>query len=272
MANFEQEQSRDVEIQNAKDEIRMREDAGEDVEREKIALIEKIYSEDSSKEEKEGFDEWFLHVPENSSEKPISVASIEEIERFLPKYSNYNGERITLFFAKETFLPDELQMIMENFSRRDPSFEISITKHRDDLISMGIGGKIRNTSVDFGGKYLGHYHPTRFELENKEALPNCFIAGLMPSAGDLKGFLNHPESVREGTKIFSKNGYVSFQLSEEEGNYDKSLEEFKQKYFDLFLGENKLGLKSDEEVKEYFKENFGTEISFHYYKEESSDR
>lgn len=272
MSDFEQKQARKrEEIQKLRNEIKSREESGEDVVEEKVALIEKIYMEEPSEEERNGFDQWLAQIPENSLEKPIAVVGIEEIERFLPQYSNYSGGRIALFFTKEVFSLDELQAIMESFSHQDPLFEISITRHSDNLISIGIGDKLRNGSIRFDGEYFGHYHPTRVELENKEILPDCFTAGLMPSAGDIKGFLKNVESIKEGTKIFSKNGYVSIGPAGEGGDYDKNLNEFKQKYFDLFLGENKLGLKSDEEVKEYFKENFGLEIDFHYSEQASRD-
>ncbi|MBI5913050.1 hypothetical protein HY839_01250 [Candidatus Azambacteria bacterium] len=271
MPNFEKKQARDEEIQRMRNEIKTKEEGGEDVTEEKIAVIEKIYTYEPSEEERNGFDAWLAHMPENSVEKPIVVANIEEIERVLPQYSNYSGEKVNLFFTKEVFLPDELQAIMENFSHGDPAFEISITRHSDDLISIGIGDTLRNGSIIFDGEYFGHYHPTRSTLENKEELPDCFVAGLMPSAGDIKGFLKYEESVKGGTKIFSKNGYVFIKPLEEEGSFDQKLDEFKQNYFDLFLGENRLNLKSDEEVKEYFKENLGFDIDFHYFEQASRE-
>ena len=252
-------------IQELRDQVAIKESAGEDATKEKITLIEKLYDIDYTDEEKKAFDDWLARVPESSAEKPIIINNVGEIARFLPQYGNYRGEKINLFFMKEAFLPDELQAILEMFSRNNPSFEISVARNGDNLISVGIGDKVRNGSTILDGEYFGHYHPTQFKLENEEVLPSCFTMGLMPSAGDVKGFLKHSESVKEGTRIFSKNGYVFIKPAQETENIGQVLGEFSQKYFDLFLGLNKLGLKSDEEVADYFKENFGFDIEFHYF-------
>lgn len=254
-------------IQELRDQVAIKENVGEDATKEKIALIEKLYAIDYTDEEKKAFDDWLARVSESSAEKPIVINNIEEVARFLPQNGNYRGEKINLFFKKEAFLPDELQTILEMFSQDNPSFEISVVRHGNNLISVGIGDKVRNGSTILDGEYFGHYHPTQFELENEEALPSCFTMGLMPSAGDVKGFLKHFESVKEGTRIFSKNGYVFIKPAVEIENLDQVLGEFSQKYFDLFLGLNKLGLKSDEEVADYFRKNFGFDIEFHYFRQ-----
>lgn len=232
--------------------------------KQKISSIEELYDFGNSEEERMGFDEWLAQVPENSQDKPILIHDVAELVRFLPQSGNYKEERVNLFFEKIEFTPDDLQKILEQFSRNDPSFEISVTKHADGLISIGIGDKAGNRSIIFDGEYFGHYHPTSLKLKNEDALPKCFVAGLMPSAGDVKGFMKHSESVAKGTRIFSKNGYVLIKPMEGTGSQRDALKEFSEKYFDLFLGENKLGLKSDAEVKEYFKQNLGFEIVFHY--------
>ena len=252
-------------IQELRDRVIIKESAGGDSTQEKIALIEGLYDIDYTDEEKKAFDDWLARVPESSAEKPIIINKIEEIERFLPQHGNYRGEKINIFFIKDVFLPGELQAILERFSQNNPPFEISVVRNGDNLISVGIGGKVRNGSTIFDGEYFGHYHPTQFKLENKEALPSCFTMGLMPSAGDVKGFLKNSESVKEGTRIFSKNGYLFIKPTQETENIGQVLGEFSQKYFDLFLGLNRLGLKSDEEVADYFKKNFGFDIEFHYF-------
>ena len=252
-------------IQELRDRVIIKESAGGDSTQEKIALIEGLYDIDYTDEEKKAFDDWLARVPESSAEKPIIINNVEEVARFLPQNGNYRGEKINLFFKKEAFLPDELQAILEMFSQDNPSFEISVVRHGNNLISVGIGDKARNGSTILDGENFGHYHPTQFKLENEEVLPSCFTMGLMPSAGDVKGFLKHFESVKEGTRIFSKNGYVFIKPALETENIDQVLGEFSQKYFDLFLGLNKLGLKSDEEVVNYFKENFGFDIELHYF-------
>jgi len=226
------EQEKKRMIQELRDQVAIKESAGEDATKEKIALIEKLYAINYTEEEKKAFDDWLAQVSESSAEKPIIINNVEEITGFLPQNGNYRGERINLFFKKEVFLPDELQAILEMFSQGNPSFEISVVRHGNNLISVGIGDKVRNGSTILDGEYFGHYHPTQFELENEEALPNCFTMGLMPSAGDVKGFLKHSESVKEGTRIFSKNGYVFIKPALETENIDQVLGEFSQKYFD----------------------------------------
>jgi hypothetical protein len=62
-------------------------------------------------------------------------------------------------------------------------------RYSNNIISVGIGDKVRNNRTIFEGEYFGHYHSIQLELENEEILPNCFIKGLMPSPGGLKGFL-----------------------------------------------------------------------------------
>lgn len=96
-------------------------------------------------------------------------------------------------------------------------------------------------------------------------MPLSFVAGLMPSRGDLIVFFKFPESVKGGTKIFSKNGYAHIKPIRKIENQDLALREFEEKYFDLFLGENKFDFKSDKEVIKYFEEKFGLEIQFNYF-------
>jgi len=243
------------------------------LEEKKSLIVEKLGIE-YTEEEKIDFNQWLERIPENSAEKPIIVANIEEIPAFLPKTANYKGERINLVFAKqEGFTPEDLQTILENFAQQKSSFEISLTKHNDHLISIGIGDKVKNSSTLLKGEYFGHYHPTQIQtkLECKEILPDSFVAGLMPSPGDIKGFLEHPESVINGTRIFSDKGYIYFRLVEKVENPDPSFDNFEQKYFDLFLGENKFDFKSDKEMADYFRKNFGIEIEFHYFDEKTTE-
>jgi len=238
---------------------------------EKIGLIEKKLAIEYSEEERKGFDRWLSQLPENSLEKPIAITNIDEITSFLPDVPNYKNESINLFFTKGEFVPDELQSILEKFSKTNPSFEISLVKHNGSVISIGIGNKIRNASTILSGEYFGHYHPTQIEMENNESLPYCFVAGLMPSAGDIKGFLKHPESVKKGTRIFSKNGYVLIKPTTEIKDFNRAIDNFNQNYFDLFLGVNKFGFKSDDEIIKYFKDAFGFDIEFHYFDQENAE-
>lgn len=251
-------------MENFKNKLRL-ENLENRVLQEKIALIEKKLNVEYSEEEKVTFDQWLSQVPENSLEKPITITNIDEIIAFLPEAPNYKEDKINLFFKKEKFTAEDLQSILEKFSKTNPSFEISLVKHNDNIISIGIGNKVRNVSTILSGEYYGHYHPTQIQLENSENLPYCFVAGLMPSAGDIKVFLKHAESVKKGTRIFSKNGYIFIKSTAETRDFSQAVESFSQKYFDLFLGINKFGFKSDDEVTRYFKEKFGLDIVFHYF-------
>ncbi|HNW96445.1 MAG TPA: hypothetical protein PLQ44_00085 [Candidatus Paceibacterota bacterium] len=232
---------------------------------EKIAMIEQKLDVKYLEEEKEIFDQWLSQVPENSLQKPITITNIDDVALFLPEAPNYKEDKVNLFFAKEKFTQEELQEILEKFSKTNPSFEISLVRHNDDVISVGVGNKVRNSSTILSGEYFGHYHPTQIKLENSENLPHCFIMGLMPSAGDIKGFLRHAESVKGGTRIFSKNGYIFIKPTAETKDFSQAVESFSQSYFDLFLGLNKFDFKSDNEVIKYFKEKFGFDVDFHYF-------
>jgi|SRR3989344_351075 len=257
-------------VRELRDKIATKEKAGEDATAEKIALIEQLYSIDYTDEEKKAFDTWLEQVSESSPENPIVIDNIEDVAGLLPQHGNYRGEKVNLFFKKEGLSSDELRIILEKFSQNNPSFEISVVRNDDGIFSIGIGDKARNSSTILDGEYFGHYHPTQFEFENKETLPSCFVLGLMPSAGDMKGFLKHTETIKDGTRIFSKNGYILIKPIPEAGEPGQALEEFSRNYFDLFLGVNKLGLKTDEEVADYFRKNFGFDIEFHYSKEEKT--
>lgn len=233
-------------------------------EQEKLTRIEKSLGTEYSEEERASFDTWLAGVPENSAENPLSIVEAEEVLGFLPSVGNYRGDKINLYFGKDTFDYIDLQSILEKFSQTNPNFEISVIRNNGKLISVGVGDKLRNRSTTFDGEYFGHYHQTQFALENSEVLPDSFVRGLLPSAGDVKGFFKHAEAVKEGTRIFSKNGYVLVKPIEGLEVRATDLENFCASYFDLFAGENKLEFKTDEEVADYFRQKLGFEVEFHY--------
>ena len=236
----------------------------------KISLIKQKLGIIYLEEEMKGFDKWLNNIPENSKNNPITISNLEDIQNLLPVYSNYKeNEKINIFLKKENiFLDIELNSILKNFSDKNPSFEISIVKHDDNLISIGIGNKTRNSStiLDPNGEYFGHYHPTGFNFENEQELPDSFIAGLMPSFGDIKGYLKHTQVLKAPTRIFSKYGYSKITRVEEK-NERLDLDKIKNKYFDLFLGENKFNLKTDKEIADSIKDELGLKIEFHYFDE-----
>jgi len=113
------------------------------------------------------------------------------------------------------------------------------------------------------GDYFGHYHPTEnFILEKPEDLPKSFLQGLLPSPGDIRGFLKNPDAIKKGTRIYSKNGYVLVSFGGALENPSEAVEKYKRAYFDLFLGNNKLGFSSDEDVADYFREQFQINLQF----------
>lgn len=230
----------------------------------KLALIEKLYNIDYSPEEKSSFDSWFTQIKNYSPETVETIDSLQDILKFMPATGNYTERKIVLYFKKDDLTPNDLQEFMEDYSKNNPAFEISLVKNPDNLIAIGVGGKVRSARTIFSGEYFGHYHPTQFELKNKESLPDCLNLGLMPSAGDIKGYLKHTEAVKNGTRIFSKNGYALIKPLETVNNVDQNLADYKEKYFDLLLGSDKLNLKTDDEVVNYFRKNFGLEITFYY--------
>jgi len=247
--------------------IELKGKSGEDATAEKIELIEKINKIEYSPEEKEAFDNWKNEIPPNSKERPIQINGSQEVMAFLPEVSNYTEERVNLFFSlPDGFLEDDLDRIFKLFSKTNPNFEISITQHAEGLISVGIGDKDRNKSTNLDGRYYGHYHPTgNFVLEKPEELPHSFLLGLLPSPGDIRGFLKHPDAVKEGTRIYSKNGYVLIAPRGKFDNPDEIVEEYKRMYFDLFLGANKFGFQSDEDVARYVQEHFQMDLQFETY-------
>jgi len=206
-----------------------------------ISLIKEKYNISYTEEEKELFDNWKKNIPENSPQNPIKISGIGEIFAYLPQCGNYKEEQLNLYFSKEQFSEQELHKILENFSRNNPDFEISVEKLADNLISIAVGNKTGGSKVLGRGEDFGHYHPTSFEFENRDLLPEPFNKGLLPSGGGIHGW------------------YKNFE--------EETLKHYIRDYLDLFLGENKFNFKTSEEAIKYFKDDFGLDIEFHYYKE-----
>lgn len=89
----------------------------------------------------------------------------------------------------------------------------------------------------------------------------------MPSSGDIKGFLKHPEALREGTRIVSQHGYTTITLikPQDEPVFNQDIEAklfaFKTNYLGLFNGVNNLGVSSNKEMVNLF-EQFGLQVNF----------
>jgi len=265
----------DSEVDALKKYIETKESNGDDATVEKIELISKINDIRYFPEERSLFDTWLGKIPKNSFEQPIKINDPAEVTEYLPDVANYTGEPINLFFSYQGgFSNDDLDIIFRHFSSKNQNFEISMTRYQGGLLSVGIGDKTRDMSARMDGKYYGHYHPIgNFILTNQEVLPPRFMQGLLPSPGDIRGFLKNLNSVSDGTRIYSHNGSVSISIHVGREDTDKAVEEYKMAYFDLFLGKNKLGFLFDEDVINYFRERFSIDIQFfpHERTTESSD-
>lgn len=231
-----------------------------------LNLITEKYQLNETEEEKQSFDEWLKDSPESSLENPIQIEEPIEILKYLPNSGNYTNQKVNIFFRKENFTLDDLYLILKSHSESEASFEISVVLHDKNTISIGIGNKARNISTLLNGDMFGHYHPI-LKHENPDDLPASFTKGLLPSHGDIKACLKFPHLFAKGTRIYSKHGYTEIKLQERSFDYENSLIDFKEKYFKLFFGENKYDWKNDQDIIDYFKDNFKLIISFHYNEE-----
>lgn len=255
---------RELSMSNLRSIIALKEQIGGDVTKEKVELIEKINNVQYSPEEMESFDNWKRDIPRSSMEQPIKIDEPQKVLSFLPNAANYTDEAVNMFFSLSTDVGvDDLDTIFKSFSQHNPNFEISITQYSGTLLSIGIGDKTRDKSMRMDGAYYGHYHPVgNFKLEQPETLPSSFVLGLLPSPGDIRGFLKNPEAVKGGTRIYSTLGSVVVTPRERFENPDEIVAEYKRAYFDLFLGTNKFGFTSDEDMIQYFKDHFQIDLQF----------
>lgn len=228
-----------------------------------LNLITEKYQLSANKEEKQSFDKWLKNTPESSLENPIQIEKTIEILKFLPNYGNYTDQKVNIFFYKENFSIEDLDLILKSHSENEASFEISVVLHNENTISIGIGNKANNCSTLINGDILGHYHPI-LKYESPDNLPYPFIKGLLPSHGDIKACLKYPDLFIKGTRIYSKHGYTEIKLEKTSFDNKNPLANFKEKYFKLFLGENKYHWKNDQDIIDYYKDNFNLIISFHY--------
>ena len=232
------------------------------------AQIDKEFGIAYSEVERAAFDQWRATVPSSSSEGPLRITSVDEVLQLLPSAPNYTKEDIRLFFEKDGFGNAELESLMDAFCRQDPGFEIAIVRTDNRHIQVGIGDKGRHYMKNFGGgEYFAHSHPSHlYDIPNNQNLPACFVAGVMPSGGDVQGYKKSPHSIAQGTRIYSRGGHSFIKpLSSD----PVGIEHYRSAYLNLFRGENALGLNSDEGVISYFREQLGLELSLAYRAHES---
>ncbi len=175
------------------------------------------------------------------------------------------GEDVRVYFGAEHFSDADLEELMRRFcALQTSSFEIALVRYGERCLQVSIGNKSRHFVRDFGsGEYFAHSHPAELYSppENSDETPPCFRAGILPSGGDVRGFIKAPHAIANGTRVFSKNGH-SFIRPIEGAHADAA--DYSAKYLDLFLGKNALGLETDEEVIDYFRNMLGLELSFAY--------
>jgi len=217
---------------------------------EKVARIRATLGIVYTEEEIRMFENWERKLPQNSIESPIYVGSVKDVLDFLPSAPNMNNKDVEIFFGKiDGFSDRELIAIFEDFSKKSPTFEITLEIFNKDSISIHIGNK--EACYGITETEYGHYHPTDI-LKNiliKENLPEVFLEGLMPSRGDLVYWERKFMSGQHTMRIFSKIGYVEVIAPQDFAIFDTSrVDEFAKKYFDLFLGQNTLGINTHEDL------------------------
>ena len=208
---------------------------------------------------KKGFDGWLANVPENSFEAPIIAQTLDDVIAVLPKFPNYTYEPINIFFHCDTS-DASLEEIFKTHIAQNQNFEISVVKHNKDIISVGLGSKIRNTSTIPEGEFFGHNHPI-LELGSKTKLPSLFIKALLPSPGDIKGYSKFVETIKNGTRIYSPYGFVI--ITPLESFNIANIADYSSKYFQLFNDKNEFDWNNDRDVSNYFESKFNLKLEFY---------
>lgn len=233
----------------------------------KIEKIRNLLKIDYTEKEKNDFNKWKENLPENSLDNPIKVKNVNEIFNFLPSSPNWQKEDIKIAFQKEGgFTEKQLKEIFYGFSLNSPEFEIGLSIISEDKIYIIVGDKEGYNSGE-GGENYGHYHPISLieKIKEKNDLPEIFISGLMPSRGDLVSWEKYFKKGQRITRIFSKNGYLEVEAADNFKGFNiDNIASFASKYFDLFLGKNELGIKTEKDMIEYFNDKFLLNIKTYY--------
>lgn len=229
-----------------------------------IKTIQEHYGLDVSEEERRIFADW-LTSQASSLEQPIRLERTEQALEYLPAAPNPEEKGVEVYF-EVAHSADDLHEVLDRWREGNPAFEIALHAYTDHVFSVEVGTKMGGTAPHDGARYIGHYHPM-IAYENPDVLPEAFVKGVMPSSGDIKGFLKHPAAVRGGTRIVSAGGCAVVSLIEESDPpaLDETTEEkiaiFKAKYLNLFKGENSLDARSNEDVAQLLTK-FGLHIEF----------
>jgi hypothetical protein len=221
-----------------------------------IETIASLYNLNPSQEEKDDFDEW-LSKQASTLENPISILNENDILNYLPQSGNYTGNRVEVFFsgAEKSFL--------DAIHHYKGSFEIAIHKYSEQIFSVEIGSKTGGVSPKEDALYIGHFHPD-IAIQNLD-IPEIVRAELIPSPGDIKGFLKNRQSIANGTLIVSAHGESSVHLTDDLNNItndeiETRLKSFSEKYFDIFLNKNPFSWLTEEDVIAFYKKQFALDI------------
>ncbi len=189
----------------------------------------------------------------------------------MPKVANYTDHKISLFLKKPQLNHAKFNEFFNNFCKTNPGYEIEIFIIRNDLIEVCIGSKI-SCFKNIQGVSVGHNHPNLNVLkERSDLLPSIVMARFLPSPGDLKCFIKYSNYQKGGIKIFSEFGHSLIKFSIDTADkLQTNINDYENKYFDLFLGNNKFDFNSDEKFIEYFKNVLGLELEIYYDKREKS--
>lgn len=238
-------------------------------------VLQKIKVEYSPEEKKE-FDVWKEHAKKSSVEVPLSLESAHELYELFPNVPNYERKAFGFFvdFKNKNKENEAHEFFSEFVKGKGKMYEATTTRLENDTWWFGVGNKTGSSSDVHEGWYFGHSHPSKLNnlIQKKDTLPELFEKCVMPSAGDLRGYLKEflLKKEKEVTRIYSEFGWSDISILEKmnKKEIEENLNEYAETYFDLFLGENKMGFNSLKESQEYFRKKFGLSITFHEFPKE----
>jgi len=230
--------------------------------RDRIAALIRRYDLAVSADERQAFEDWDTQ----RSRDAIAISHPADALAHLSPAPKPGHERAEVRFALR-HTAEELHAVLDAWRMEDPRFEIAVHDHGPEEFSVEIGNKMGGTSPREDALYVGHYHPT-LAYPIASDLPAAFVRGVMPSGGDVRGFIRYPAAIRNGTRIYAADAVAELSLAKPSESYAfdiaaaRALDEFTGAYFALFEGENRLGIHTDNEVATLFLDRFGLRVTF----------